>query len=277
MPLQDLLDLAIAASSLVTAVATTLIAWAAHRFSKSQANQTREASLRQSWSDWNDQLNIEIRSEAPSRPALTSTLRKNYAVDKLHAIEVDTKRLDSKLATLRGHAWWIPDASDLDNQWIQGFDGMTNEVDELISAMLNGALDVVKDEVLHFEDGQTDDFQWIRDEFWIEPYFNAHSIDSLETLFRNESRIEKHTIEAVDRWGCGKIPFGASVRITELVRYKLLLELSLRTFFVGTFTNLSIGANSSPSRKFRDGITLTTNKLLSDIDTEFENTLRKLK
>lgn len=277
MPLQDLLDLAIAASSLVTAVATTLIAWAAHRFSKSQDNQTREASLRQSWSDWNDQLNIEIRSEAPSRPALTSTLRKNYAVDKLYAIEADTKRLDAKLATLRGHAWWIPDASNLDNQWIQGFDSMANEVDELMSAMLNGALDVVKDEVLHFEDGQTDDFQWIRDEFWIEPYFDTRSIDSLETLFRNESRVEKHTIDAVDKWGCGEIPFEASVRITELVRYKLLLELSLRTFFVGTFTNLSIGANSSSSRKFRDGITLTTNKLLSDIDAEFENTLRQLK
>ncbi|PWH07418.1 hypothetical protein DEO23_01900 [Brachybacterium endophyticum] len=159
------------------------------------------------------------------------------------------------------------------DEWVNGFDRIHLDDDGLISAMLNGVLDTVKDEVLLVDANGQDDLEWIVDEFWTETYFKSTGVENLEVVLRIESDLEGQVDLAFKKWVCRQAPKGAQLRIAELVRYKLHLELSLREFFVGRFSDLESGLGSPSSRKFRDGMRSTTGKLRSDVAFEFETIL----
>lgn len=277
VPIEDLISLAIAFSSLITAVATVLIAWVAYRFSKAQVRQDRDASVRQSLSDWNSQIDLQIPQTESAQFAALSTARNIPALDQLKSLNVDTRRLESMLDILRGHLWWLQQVHNPEDHWINEFDNMDVGDGESISAMINGVLDVVKDEVLVSNQGVIDDLTWILKTFWTEAYFEESETDSLQKILKMESVLEKQVELAVAKWVRHDATTDALIRITALTRYRLRIELSFRTFFVGTFTSPNYGVTTSTSKKFRDGMRSATSQIRSDIDKEFEKLLFELK
>jgi hypothetical protein len=273
MTVEALLNLAIAASSLITATATVLIAWAAHRFSKEQARQDRQASLREQFNEWNLELDQAIVRRSDTLSNYLAAVEYNSILSSLRSAKYNTGRLEPRLAVLQGHIWWIRSATDPDNRWVSRLDSLPLDDDKLISVMLNGVLDVVKDEVLFFDGGEEDDYSWIFDAFWTETHTTSNRVKTLEQAFRLESGLEGELGSAVDKWVSRQAPKASRTRIVELVRYKLHVELSLRAFFVGRFSNPEIGIESSPRRKFQDGMRSATSRIRSDIKAEFERLL----
>jgi len=147
---------------------------------------------------------------------------------------------------------------------------MEADTDGLLSAMLNGTLDVAKDRVLKHGPDTDDDSFHIKKGFWTELYFSEQQTASIPDIFTEDSRLDAHVEDATQRWVSPRASRNARIRIAELVRYKLHLELSLRSFFVGTFTDPAHGAGSAPSVRYRDGMKNTTSKLREEIDESMD-------
>lgn len=271
----DWASIAGAGAALVGAVLTAVIAWIAHRFAVDTHRRGEVESIRALHSAWSDELENWIHDSQKSGPVRPLPRSEPPVVSKLKATDHDTRCLEARIDVLNGHLKCAEMLSDLDHHWVRALDEEDESVEEVVIGIVNGVLDVVKDNVLTWREDLVDDHDFLRKGFWVELDAPGMLRGEPSPMHIGDDDMGALSTAAARRWIMPGASADSLVRLHELVRYKIFLERALAQFFVGSFTNWNQDGSASNGEKFRIAMRALTPELRSSIDRQLEADIEK--